>query len=135
MTKFVEKVYTRRDSAVTVLRKMGLAKNFYDQFIHKMDDGQYICEVGKAEAYLESLKQRKATKVGRRSDDPVVENPVKVKGVKHGSVANFTREMVRTGKTNAEIWTSLQETFGLDSSKRHYPAWYRGDMIRRGEKV
>lgn len=44
------------------------------------------------------------------------------------TVASTARDMVRAGKTNEEIWAVLQKDFGLDDSKKHYPAWYRNQV-------
>lgn len=125
------KYYTRRDSATSVLRKMGVPSDYYVQLIEVMSDGQYELNVTKAEAFLESLKKPKVApaKAGRRVDDPIVE---KTGQPKRGSISHVARELILSGKTNLEVWVLLKETFGLDESKRHYPTWYRAELKRKG---
>lgn len=53
------KFYARRDSATTVLRKMGIHARDYNAFIEVMSDGQFACHIARAEMHLESLKNPK----------------------------------------------------------------------------
>jgi hypothetical protein len=48
------------------------------------------------------------------------------------SIADAVRRMVRAGKSNAEIWSDIQPSFGLSADKKWYPAWYRAEMKRKG---
>jgi hypothetical protein len=45
------------------------------------------------------------------------------------------RRMIRAGSSNAEIWEVVKKQFNLDDKKKYYPAWYRFDLRRKGEKV
>jgi hypothetical protein len=54
------KFYARRDSATTVLRKMGIHARDHNAFIEVMSDGQFACHIARAEMHLESLKNPKA---------------------------------------------------------------------------
>lgn len=127
------KFYARRDSATTVLRKMGIHARDYSFFIEVMTDGRFACQVAKAEMHLESLKKPKtimaeAIKAGRRAADPVVQDkPAKAKGV-----SAVARELILAGRTNQEVWAVIKEAFNLDDSKKHYPTWYRCEMKRKG---
>jgi len=135
MTKTVKadavKFYTRRDSATTVLRKLGIQPRDYDLFIEKTSDGQFACQVARAEMHLESLKKPKtvlkeAVKAGRRAADPEV---IKTRRV---GVSSMARDLILAGKTNQEVWDVLKDAFNLDDSKKHYPTWYRCELKRKG---
>lgn len=41
------------------------------------------------------------------------------------TIAATVRMLVDKGRTNDQIWKVLQDRFGLDESKRHYPQAYR----------
>lgn len=131
------KTYTRRDSATSALRKIGLQARDYDLFITKKSDNEFECRLGAAAAHLESLKNPapktimgSAIKAGRRAADPVVKSdkPTKAKGV-----SAVARELILAGRTNQEVWAVIKEAFNLDDSKKHYPTWYRCEMKRKGQ--
>lgn len=130
------KTYTRRDSATSALRKIGLQARDYDLFITKKSDNEFECRLGAAAAHLESLKNPapktimgSAIKAGRRVTDPVVQDkPAKAKGV-----SAVARELILAGKTNQEVWAAIKDAFNLDDSKKHYPTWYRCEMKRKGQ--
>lgn len=130
------KTYTRRDSATSALRKIGLQARDYDLFITKKSDNEFECRLGAAAAHLESLKNPapktimgSAIKAGRRAADPVVQDkPTKAKGV-----SAVARELILAGRTNQEVWAVIKEAFNLDDSKKHYPTWYRCEMKRKGQ--
>lgn len=139
MTKTVQaeavKFFKTRDSATSLLRKIGIQARDYNFFIEKMTDGRFACQVAKAEMHLEALKnpepaeepKAKVAKAGRRAADPVVE----VKPKKMG-ISATARELILSGKTNQEVWEALKQQFNLDDSKKHYPTWYRCEMKRTG---
>lgn len=141
--------YKTRDSATSMLRKMGIQARDYNFFIKVVSDGTFACQVAKAEMYLASLKNPvmaevgnpvpeagqvpaapKAKRVGRRKTDPVVQ--AEEPKAKRGGVSTVARELILAGKTNQEVWAILKETFSLDDSKKHYPSWYRCEMKRKG---
>lgn len=135
MTKTVKadavKFYTRRDSATAVLRKLGVQPRDYDLFIEKTSDGQFACQVARAEMHLEPLKKPKAVlkeavKAGRRATDPEVTKDKRV------GVSSMARDLILAGKTNQEVWDVLKDAFNLDDSKKHYPTWYRCELKRKG---
>lgn len=53
------------------------------------------------------------------------------------SVAQAARTLVLAGKTNEQVLDALIAKFpGFDvAKKKHYPAWYRAELKRKGEKV
>ena len=132
------KIFKTRDSATSLLRKLGIQARDYNFFIEKMTDGRVACQVAKAEMHLESLKNpapktilAEGIKAGRRAADPVVKKdgkPAKAKGV-----SAVARELILAGRTNQEVWTVIKEAFNLDDSKKHYPTWYRCEMKRKGQ--
>lgn len=134
--------YKTRDSATSMLRKMGIKSRDYNSFIDISDDNTYICQVAKAEMYLASSKNPIMAEVGNPA--PEVGQATEAKRVvrrtvqaeepkaKRGSVSTTIRELILAGKSNQEIWATLKETFDLDDSKKHYPSWYRCEMRRKG---
>ena len=48
------------------------------------------------------------------------------------TIADTVRAMVRAGKSNAEIWATIQPQFELTEDKKYYPRWYRNQMKRKG---
>lgn len=47
------------------------------------------------------------------------------------TVAGFIRSLVDQGKTNEEIWKLAQPKFKMPEAHRHYPGWYRAEMMRK----
>jgi hypothetical protein len=131
------KIFKSRDSATSLLRKLGINSRDYNLFIEKMTDGQFACKVAMAEMHIESLKnpkpavveepKAKVAKAGRRAADPVVQSKPKKMGI-----SATARELILSGKTNQEVWEVLKQQFNLDDSKKHYPTWYRCEMKRTG---
>jgi len=134
------KFYTSRDSATSVLKKLGIDKKEYSYFIEKMSDGRFACQVAKAQLSLAAPKSEssiqklaKATtgKPMVAASHTAVAN--KMPGTKRVSVASTARELIAAGKTNDEVWVMLKRQFNLDDSKKGYPGWYRADMVRRAK--
>lgn len=137
------KTFTSRDSATSVLRKLGLKPRDYDLFIKKVN-GKFQCDVTGATSHkaelveaaehpvmhvVEGVKTREAlpvkgkVKIVSRSND-VLPKPI--------SVAAFARELILAGRTNEDVFKSLQAKFNLDASKKHYPSWYRCQLRAKG---
>lgn len=124
------KIYTRRDSATSVLRKMGINSRDYDLFIEKMEDGRLACKVVMAEMHLENLKVQTKPKTAKKIK--VAKKPKE----KRITISSLCRDMILDGATNDQIFTALQEKYGEERfgpDKRHYPAWYRCELRRKGE--
>lgn len=117
------KILARRDSATTILRKLGIQVRDYDFFIEKMIDGRFACKVAMAEMHLQSLKQPAAKPAKAKT---------KAAAPKREGISATARALILDGKTNQEVWDALQAKFNLDHSKRHYPTWYRCEMKRTG---
>lgn len=129
------KIVARRDSATTILRKMGIHSRDYNAFIEVMTDGKFACHVARAEMHLESLKQAaakpaKAEKPATKAAPKAEKQPAKREAAR--TVSTVARELIVAGKTNPEVWAVIQKEFDLDDSKKSYPAWYRSDCKRKG---
>lgn len=141
-TNFKVKTYSRRDSAVSVLRKIGIQARDYNLFITKSADGvSFICHFEEAEKHLADLKSKPSKKSVTNSTKPITLTPVPIKERRESkerrekdkrTVSSVARTMVLDGCTNSEIWAILKEEFSLDDTKKGYPAWYRADAKRRG---
>jgi hypothetical protein len=102
--------YSRRDSATKLLRKMGISADKYNDFIEKTDDGNFVCQVAKAERYLTQFSKL--------------------------TIGAVCCELILAGKSNVEVFEQLQEKFGaerINDKKRGYPAWYRCKLRRDGK--
>lgn len=122
------KTYKRRDSATSVLRKMGINSRDYDLFITKSDSGVEL-DLDLAKKHLADLKKQ-AEKPSKKA------KAVKKTKVKRVTISSLCRDMILDGATNAEIFAKLQETYGEERfgpEKRHYPAWYRCELRRTGQ--
>jgi hypothetical protein len=124
------KILSRRDSATTILRKMGIHSRDYNAFIEVMTDGKFACHIARAEMHLESLKQAAAKPA--KSAKPAAAKKEKVVKAAARTVSAVARELIVAGKTNLEVWAVIQKEFDLDDSKKSYPAWYRSDCKRKG---
>lgn len=123
------KIVSRRDSATTILRKMGIHSRDYNAFIELMTDGKFACHVARAEMHLESLKQAASQPCERLWWQAWLQ-PDKREAAR--TVSTVARELIVAGKTNLEVWAIIQKEFDLDDSKKSYPAWYRSDCKRKG---
>lgn len=128
------KEYARRDSCTAILKKMGVDKKDYNFFIDKMGD-KFMCRTDKAARHLEQLKElaTKGAEAPAKVNGARVLKPKKTVGVKKDSVSKVARELISVGRTNEEVWGALKARFNLDDKKKHYPAWYRAEMIRSGQ--
>lgn len=129
------KILSRRDSATTILRKMGIHSRDYNAFIEVMSDGKFACHIARAEMHLESLKQaaaKPAKAKAKAKSAPKAEKQPAAKREAARTVSTVARELIVAGKTNLEVWVVIQKEFDLDDSKKSYPAWYRSDCKRKG---
>lgn len=142
MTKTIQadaiKFYTRRDSATTVLRKLGIKPRDYDFFIGKTPDGQFACHIVAAQKHLESLIEAAKPAEEKPAFEPKAVKSVKpakspkpVAAAKSSGISAMARSMIADGYSNQEIWEKLKSEFKLDNSKKHYPTWYRCEMKRK----
>lgn len=136
------KAYAKRDSATSVLRKMGVEKEKYNNFI--TTDGKNIyLNLSDAEAYLASKmlkEQESATKKSLVNDIQKAsavksENKNTKKSTKVGkeSVSSVCQQLILAGKTNAEVWAVIKVQFKLSDDKKYYPNWNRSFLKRTGK--
>lgn len=110
------KIFKTRDSCTSLLRKLGVKPLDYGMFIEKMADGRFACQVVKAEMHLRRLQAPELQAAASK---------------RKGLAAEF-RQLISEGLTNAEVWATMSAKHGLDDSKKHYAAWYRAEMARKG---
>lgn len=126
------KNYTRRDSATSMLRKMGIPAADYDKFIAVRDDGTFDCFVANAAKCLAALNNPKGGKKDKaatpKAETPKAEKPKTMKD----TISSVARELILKGLDNQGVWEGLKKRFNLDDSKKHYPTWYRCEMKRKG---
>lgn len=123
------KTYKRRDSATSLLRKVGIKPRDYDLFITKVDGGVQL-NIDLANKHVKDLEAQ-ATKPKKSAV-----KKSKAKKEKRVTISSMCRDMILDGATNAEIFKALQDTYGEErfgTGKRHYPAWYRCELRRKGE--
>lgn len=69
----------------------------------------------------------KAEKVEKAAPAP------KAVGVRKPSISGRCCELIRKGLDNGAVWATVKKEFNLDDSKKHYPAWNRAMLLRKGE--
>lgn len=112
------KTFKRRDSATTVLRKLGVKSSDYSLFIEKIG-GLFQLDIEKAEKFIKASKSHDKRVGERRSGNE--------------SCCGVAYAMILDGATNAEVWAVIQPKFNLGENKRHYPSWYRCHLRRIGK--
>lgn len=140
---------SRRDSATTMLRKLGITKDRYDDFIVRGDNGEYFVDIEEARASLEESKSikpevkdeikseiktqlKKIVKTQVKAEVKKVQSKIDIKGEKR-TVSSVCRSLIKMGKSNYEVWELVKAEFNLDDSKKHYPSWYRSELTRSGK--
>ena len=133
--------YTARDSATSALRKIGVVKADYDDFIIKRD-GTFYCDIEGAKTFVSKQKTQapvetpialapavKMVKAAKPAKTEKVEGKV--------SVSAMIRTAILEGKSNQEIWDSMGPNgSGLIEQKHaHYGSWYRCELRRKGHNV
>jgi len=146
------RLVARRDSATTILRKLGINSRDYNLFIRADKDG-FVVDVDLAKKHLAKVAEQmapraqdnttprdpsdesKPTKAGKLPKAPkAVQKKVKeATRPRDQSLSATIRGLILKGLDNAAIWAQVQPAFNLDDKKRHYPAWYRAQMRRDGQ--
>lgn len=131
-----------RDAATAILRKLGVKARDYAFFIEKLDDDRLAVQVAKAQMHLKQLAGNMAesgvVRAPKTEQKPAPEaksekKPRQTKAEE--TCSSVARDLIRAGKTNAEVWAVIKEQFQLDDKKRGYPAWYRHQLRQAGEQV
>ncbi len=136
------KAYAKRDSATSVLRKMGVEKEKYNDFI-TVDKNQVYLDLSAAEAYLAAKMLKEQESAAKKSLVGDIQKASVVKGVdkevkktiKVGkeSVSGVCQQLILAGKTNAEVWAVIKDQFKLGDDKKYYPSWNRSFLKRTGK--
>lgn len=147
------KTYSRRDSATSYLRKLGVNKKDYARLITTDGKTFSIDETKARKAVLGTAdadpRARQAaahqllqtSKTGTPKDpeaanlaakrtkmkDKTTKQPVSTGEVR--PLAHVIRDLIRAGKTNEQILDQLR----LPEGKLHYPTWYRAELRRKGQ--
>jgi hypothetical protein len=129
--------YTARDSATSALRKIGVVKADYDDFIIKRD-GTFYCDIEGAKAFVskQTTKAPVAAPVVLAAPAPVVK-AAKVKTEGKVSVSTLIRTAILEGKSNQEIWDAMGPNGSglIEQKHHHYASWYRCELRRKGHTV
>lgn len=122
------KKYARRSSATTALKKLGIQVQDYNLFIEQKKD-YVLCDLDSAVKHL-----RPGNKVGNKltSVPPMEVGKPSRKRANSASIFQVAKNLIVSGKTNAEVWAALKAQFGCTDTKKHYPAWYRAKLKRDG---
>lgn len=49
------------------------------------------------------------------------------------TISSTARKMILEGKDNTTVLKALKRLYKIDDSKKHYPAWYRAELVRTGQ--
>lgn len=127
------KTVARRDSATTILRKLGIKSSDYNMFIMQTADGRYAVAEDKAKEYLQAQLRKVATEeVPQKQLKGRTAKEAATNQIKRPSVAGVIRKLILDGMDNKAIHEVMKRDFGHDEDKAHYPAWYRSQMRREG---
>lgn len=140
--------YSARDSATSALRKIGIVKSDYDDFIVKRD-GVFYCDIEGAKKFVDKTVASStvtAPKVDHTASNKTIaklinstkakaEKPAETKPV--AGIASVIRALILEGKSNADIWAQLgpNGTKVLAENRKSYPAWFRCELRRKGHNV
>ena len=131
------KTFTRRDSATSVLRKLGINPRDYDLFIKKLAADKFEVNLDLANKHVAKVAAQTATDKPSAKTKPAktlvkaVETKSAVTTHNLNTVSGLARHLIEAGKTNKEVWAELQSVFNLDDTKRHYPSWFRSELKRK----
>lgn len=123
------RVVAKRDSAVTILRTMGVAPGDYAVFLSKLEDGRWAAQIGRAQEFLDAKAEQY-----RRKMNPVTRRKrLTQHGGKTISIAGECLRLFLEGKTAKEVQALIQDKYNLPEEKVHYAAWYQSYFRRRGD--
>lgn len=143
------KSFTRRDSATSVLRKMGINSRDYNLFITVDAYGKFELNLDLAKSHAAKIAEqtapakkvdevkKPAVKSVRKAIAEALETKTQTatEVEKTETVSQMARRLILAKHSNKEVWEALVATFQLDAKKRGYPAWYRFELRKQGEKV
>lgn len=136
------RVLTRRDSCTQLLKKMGVPREKYNDYILCLGPGEWQVTLpdGKELAKLQTpLAQAESFIDEVQGDKPKRHlNPVpaaKPPKPAKMTIAKRCLQLFQEGKSNKEILTLIKAEYKLPDDGRHdhYPAWYRSYFRRNGK--
>lgn len=131
----MSKVVKTRDSAVAVLRKLGVKKEDYSKFVTKVDGG-FRVEITKAKANIAKPTKPEVVKpMGKRAKAAAAKaaKPALPPKEKKITVTSVTEGLIQSGKSNPDVWAVIKGQFKLSDDKRWYPSWFRSRLKRQGK--
>lgn len=113
------------------------------QFISITDEDRKVATSKRAAAPAKPAKKEVVEKPARKrrvkkTETAPVEKPARKRRVKststeYTSAAQMFQGLIMEGKlTDDEIFSQVQEAFGLDDKKRSYVTWYRNNLTKKG---
>ena len=124
------RVVKTRDTATSILRKLGVKPRDYNLFIQHTIEGVFEVRALDAQAHLQALVQPANPAPQVEAKPNGVDKPKRAQ-----SCSSVARDLILAGKTNDEVWVVIAEQFKLDQKKRGYPAWYRFQLRKTGHAV
>jgi hypothetical protein len=124
--------YAARDSATSALRKIGVTKSDYDDFIVRRD-GTFYCDIEGAKKFVAKNGAPAAAAPAATETKAAKPAAVKVEKKQTGTSA-IIRAKILAGMTNQQIWDEMSSGKNpvLGANQKHYPAWYRCELRRKG---
>lgn len=129
------KFYKTRDSAVAVLRKAGVPKDKYAEYLAVGPEGfgprvaQYEADRNKAMDKEIIAKVLAADKPAGKKAAAKTEKNERLNGI-----SEWIRGLIKAGKTNAEIKALAPAAgFDLTGKRQYFPGWYRWQMKKAGQ--
>lgn len=138
------KTFNTRDAATSFLRKQGITKDLYNNFITNFR-GKLVIDTALVDSHLHptSIKQTElilnpeplvvelAQKPTRVKASAIPTAPAKITLQRGEGLAGQIRHLILTTQmTNHEIFIHLN----LPADKKTYPGWYRGQLARKAAK-
>jgi hypothetical protein len=134
--------YTARDSATSALRKIGVTKSDYDDFIVRRD-GFFYTDIEGAKKFIAKapieveIKAPKLPPMQEMFAIPKKAPKTETPAAKKVSTSSQVREMILAGHTNQAVWDALGPNGSglLKENQKAYPSWYRCELRRNGHTV
>jgi hypothetical protein len=77
---------------------------------------------------------KKPSAIVKRMLESAKQGAKRVEVEKPKTISAVARSMILEGSTNEQVLEALQKLFNVDvDSKRHYPGWYRAQLVRQGK--
>jgi hypothetical protein len=122
-----------RDSATTILRKLGVPSHDYNLYIEKTDAGFVVQEtLARKSVVKDVVVDLLAKKDVVLTPAPPEAKPAPAAKQPKLSISGLAEQLLLAGKSNAETWAALKERFKLGDDKKHYPSWFRSRLRRQG---